>query len=79
MTPQGYRIAWELYILRYTIRVHAMGGSRGGDNRGSGRPLKNHNFLGFLSNIGPDFLKNHKATKPAFNTGPSSARSAKRH
>ena len=23
---------------------------------------------------GPDLLKNHKATKPAFNVGPSSAR-----
>ena len=29
---------------------------------------------GFLSNTGPDSLKNHKATKPAFNGGPSSAR-----
>ena len=28
---------------------------------------------GFLSNTGPDPLKNHKATKPAFNVGPSSA------
>ena len=26
------------------------------------------------SNTGPDPLKNHKATKPAFNIGPSSAR-----
>ena len=29
---------------------------------------------GFLSNTAPDPLKNHKATKPAFNIGPSSAR-----
>ena len=29
--------------------------------------------LGFLSNIGPDPLKNHKATKSAFNVGQSSA------
>ena len=35
-------------------------------------PRKNHN-LGFLSNTGPDLLKNHKATKPAFNVGPLSA------
>ena len=27
---------------------------------------------GFLSNTGPDPPKNHKATKPAFNVGPSS-------
>ena len=42
-------------------------------DRGLGPPpLKNH--LGFLSNTGPDLLKNQKATKPAFNVGPSSAR-----
>ena len=29
--------------------------------------LKNDKNIGFLSNIGPDPLKNHKATKPAFN------------
>ena len=33
-------------------------------------PLKNHKNLGFLSNTGSDLLKNHKATKPAFNVGP---------
>ena len=37
-------------------------------------PLKNHkNILGFLSSTGPDPLKNHKATKPEFNVGLSSA------
>ena len=36
--------------------------------------LKNHKKLGFLSNTGPDLLKNHKATKPAFNVVPLSAR-----
>ena len=36
--------------------------------------LKNHKNLGFLSNTGPDPLKNYKATKPAFNVGPPSAR-----
>ena len=30
--------------------------------------------IGFLSNTGPDPLVNHKATKPAFNAGPLSAR-----
>ena len=30
--------------------------------------------IGFFSNTGPDTFKNHKATKPAFNVGPSSAR-----
>ena len=50
-----------------------MGGSRGGD-RGSGPRLKNHKNIGFLSNFGPDPLKNYEATEPAFNVGPSSAR-----
>ena len=34
--------------------------------------MKNHKAIGFLSNTGPDPLKNHKATKPAFSVGPSS-------
>ena len=33
-------------------------------------PKKSQN-IGFLSNTGPDPLENHKATKPAFNVGPS--------
>ena len=46
--------------------------------RGSGPPppLNNHKNIGLLwlfSNTGPDSLKNHKATMPAFNVGPSSA------
>ena len=47
-------------------RVLSMGGSKGGggEDRGSGPPLKNHKNIGFLSNTGPDPLKNHKATKP---------------
>ena len=40
---------------------------------GSGPP-KYHTNLGFLSNSSPDPLNNHKATKPAFNVGPSLAR-----
>ena len=37
-------------------------------------PLKKLKNIGFLSNTGTDPLKNHKAAKPAFNVGPSSAR-----
>ena len=48
-----------------------MPGSRGGGGAGAPDPPEN---IGFLSNIGPDPLKSHKATKPAFNVGPSSAR-----
>ena len=42
--------------------------------RGSGPPLENHKAIGFLSNTGPDPIKNHKATKPAFNVWSSSVR-----
>ena len=35
--------------------------------------LKNHKNIGFLSNIGLDLLKNHKAIKPAFTNGVSLA------
>ena len=45
----------------------------GGGGRGSEPPLTNHKKNGFLSNAGPDPLKNHKATKPTFNVGPLSA------
>ena len=37
-------------------------------------PMENHKAEGFLSNTVPDLLKNRKATKPAFNVGPSLAR-----
>ena len=46
----------------------------GGGTGGPDPPLKNHKNIGFLCNTGLDPLKNHKATKPAFNVGPSSAR-----
>ena len=48
-------------------------GGRGGGDRVSRPLLKNHKNIGFLSNIGPDPQKNHKATKPAFDYGPSLA------
>ena len=54
------------------------GGGGGGGNRGSGPPphsLKNHKNIGLLSNTVPDPLKNHKATKPAFNFEPLSVAS----
>ena len=37
-------------------------------------PLKKSQNKGFLSDSGPDPLKNNEATEPAFNVGPSSAR-----
>ena len=48
----------------------------GGGVRGSGLPSpeKYNQNIGSLINTGPDIPKNHKATKPAFNVGPSSVR-----
>ena len=51
-----------------TLCADPEGGQGGPD------PLKNHKNIGFLRNTGTDPLKNRKATKPAFNVGPSSAR-----
>ena len=48
-----------------------IGGGGGGGWWDRGENYKN---IGFLSNTGRDPLKNHKATKPAFHVGPSSAR-----
>ena len=45
------------------------GGGAGGPD-----PTENHKNIGFLSNSGPDPLKTHETTKPAFNVWPSSAR-----
>ena len=50
-----------------------MGGSRGGAG-GRDPSWKITKNIGLLNNICSDTLKNHKATKPAFNVGPSSAR-----
>ena len=50
-------------------RIQRGGGAGGPDPL----PLKNHRNIGFPCYSGPDPLKNHKATKPAFNVGPSSA------
>ena len=73
-----------LYLVLVQPRKHpdltenfltGMGGSRGGGG-GQGvrtnpeRSLK----IGFLSNTGPDPLKNRKATWPEFNVRPSSGR-----
>ena len=49
-----------------------MGGSRGGT--GGTDPPEKSQKIGFLCNTRPDPLKNHKATKPAFTVGTSSAR-----
>ena len=43
-----------------------------GGQQGVWNPQKNHKNIGFLSNAGPDPLKNLKATKPEYNVGQSS-------
>ena len=54
-----------------------MCGSRGGTRGPDPPPLKKHTNLRFVSNSGPDPLKNHEATEPAFSVGPLSARQRK--
>ena len=54
--------------------LNYMPGSRGGGDMGSGPPLKNLKNIGFLSNTGAGYPEILKATKPAFNVWPSSAR-----
>ena len=52
-----------------------MGGSRGSNRARTPNPPKNHKAIGFLSNTDRIPCKIHaKATKPAFNVEPSSAR-----
>ena len=55
------------------MQVIHMCGSRGGGAGGPDPPpppsLKNHENIGLLGNSGPDPLKNHEATEPAFNAG----------
>ena len=51
------------------LRARIQRGGAGGPDH---PPLENYKTIVFLSNIGPDHLKNNKATKPAFNVGPSS-------
>ena len=71
LMPDSVQLAEQFRVAEYN--GFAQGRIQRGD-RGSGPPLKNHNNIGFISNTGPDPLKNHKGTKPAFNVGQSSAR-----
>ena len=57
------------YILWY-YRI-SCADPEGVRDRGFRTCLKNHIAIGFLSNTGPNPLKNHKVTKPAFNVGSS--------
>ena len=56
-----------------------MPGFRGVQGSRTPPPSENHKNIGFLSNTGPDRLKNHKATQSAFIVGPFIGTPAKRH
>ena len=61
--------ASQLFELDYFgEKVDCMCGSRGGT--GGSDSLKTQQNRRFLSNSGPDPMKNYIATKPAFNVGP---------
>ena len=54
-----------------------MGGSRGGTGDHDPLPPERSQKIGFLSNIGPNLLKNRKATRPEFNVRSSLGRQRK--
>ena len=62
-------------VTRNLLKIAYMRGSRGGGHGvQTPLPLKEHKNIGFLSITGLDSLKNHRATKLAFNVGPPSVR-----
>ena len=71
-TKQRVNIYHRLSRQYYCLHGQIQGGGGGSDPPPP--PTENHKNIGFLCNNGLDPLKNHKATKPAFNVGPSSAR-----
>ena len=73
MIKRIYQLNYLYIISSPEHKVHAQI-QRGGQGIRTPPSLKNHKNIGFLSKTGPDPLKNHKATKPAFNVGLSSAR-----
>ena len=72
-TPKSHLKTFNFVIMCATLLWTSSCADREGGGRGSGPSLKNHKNRGLLSNTVPDPLKNHKASKSAFNVGPSSA------
>ena len=60
-------------FVKFLLQSYMLSRRGGGGGCRDDSP-ENHKNIGFLSNTGPDPLKNHKATKPAFKVEPSSAR-----
>ena len=79
----GYCCSQKLVLYNFLVTVKATAlifisgpcaDREGGGGAGVLTPSEKAQNTGFLSKTGPDRVKNHKATKPAFNVGPSSAR-----
>ena len=63
------------YLLPFMFAfIIVMRRSRVGTGVLDSSTLENHKNIGFLISTGPDPIKTHKAIKPAFNDGLSSAR-----
>ena len=69
MAPTIYLIEVALEDVLYRRTWSDPGGEQG-----VWTPLINHKAFGFLSNTGPDPLKNQRLTKPAFDLRLSAAR-----
>ena len=65
--PKSHELA---HTTPSNMNIHVRTQRGGGGAGGLDPLLKNHKNIEFLSNTGPDPLKNHKATKPAINVGP---------
>ena len=65
-------VLWKKYNMG-TLLASLTDPDGGGGGDWTPPPLKNLNNVGVFSNTSPDPLKDHKATKPAFNIGPPSA------
>ena len=79
---RGDRAAYQLQMyvgFRYCGVLCQVRIEWGGGGTGAPDPPEKSQKLGFLSNTGPDPLKNHKATEPAFNAGPEISTPVKRH
>ena len=59
------------YTRLYGKKKSTSGVDPKGDRGFVPHPSQNHNNICFLNKTSPDRLKNHKATKPEFNIGPS--------
>ena len=71
LLPYALVLTYLFWCSKESFQCHGWIQRRG---QGVWAPLKNHKNIGFLWNTSQHPLKNHKATKPAFNVGPSLAR-----